>query len=69
MVGALENEDYNSAIAFKKSWFESYWKSMARIESSNKSSVRKKATEIRIYNHCRMGENPWKDLFKSNQKL
>ena len=40
-LNPIEKQDYNSAMAFNESWFESYWKPMTSIESSNKSSVTK----------------------------
>ena len=43
-----EKENYSSA---NESWLESYWKSMARIESSDKSSVTKKPSRIRTHIH------------------
>ena len=48
---ASEKQDYTSAMAFNKSWFESYWKSLARIESLNKFFITKKASGIRMYYH------------------
>ena len=54
---ASEKEDYFSTMAFSESWFESYWKSMARIESSNKSLVTKMSSGIRMCNHWKMEEH------------
>ena len=62
-------KDYSSFMGFNESWLESYWKSMPRIESSNKSSVTKKPSSIRTCNHWRIEEDPRKDLFKFHWKL
>ena len=51
-----EKEDYSSVRVFKESWLEFDWKSMATIESSNKSSYTKKPTGIRKYKHWRTEE-------------
>ena len=68
---ALE-KDHRFSMVFNESWLESYWKSMARIVSSNKSSVakkKKKPSGIRTRNHWRKEENPRKDFFKSSKTL
>lgn len=65
---ASGKEKYNSAIAFNVSWLEFNWKSMARIESLNKSDT-KNPSGIRTCNHWKIEEIPRKDLFKSHQKL
>ena len=58
-------KDYSSAMAFN----ESFWKSLAGIESWNKLLVTKKPSGIWTCNLWRMEENPRKHLFKSHEKL
>ena len=65
---ASVKQDYSSAMSFNDSWLKSKWKSTERIESSKKLSVTKKPSGIRMYNHLKLKENPWNDLFKNFRK-
>ena len=65
----MASKKISSSMVLSEKWLESYWKSMARIESSNKLLITKKPSGISKYNHWRKEGNPRKDFFKSHKKF